>query len=86
MHFVYILYNYITDKFYIGETENLRRRINEHKDGQNIATKHKYSGWQFIYAEIYKSKKDAIVREKKLKAYGSGLVELKKRLKFSVEE
>ena len=33
MHLVYILYNPIIDKYYIGETENIERRIMEHNTG-----------------------------------------------------
>ncbi len=33
---------------------------------------------------MYVSKKDALIREKKLKAHGSGLVEIKKRINNSI--
>lgn len=52
--------------------------------GLNKSTKFKCYAWRFAYAEIYKSEKDATIREKKLKAHGSGLVELKKRIKYSL--
>lgn len=85
MHFVYLIYNTSTKESYIGETNDLNRRINEHQQGSNISTKYKCSDWKCVYAEIYKSKKDALIRERKLKAHGSGLVELKKRIIYSLE-
>jgi len=39
----------------------------------------------FIYYEVYISKEDAYMREQKLKRYGNGLQELKKRLNKSFE-
>ncbi|KKR10108.1 MAG: hypothetical protein UT37_C0005G0002 [Parcubacteria group bacterium GW2011_GWA2_39_18] len=86
MHFVYLLFNTQTGKFYIGETNNIKRRFIEHCSGKNISTKNQHDFWKLVYVEIYKSKKDALIREKKLKSHGSGLVELRKRLKFSLEE
>ena len=80
MHFVYLLYNIETKKFYIGETNDLNRRVKEHQQGTNISTKYRCDSWKLVYTEVYRSKSDALVREKKLKAHGSGLVELKKRI------
>jgi len=84
MHFVYILYNIETKKFYIGETSNINRRFKEHKAGLNKSTKYKRFAWRLVYVEIYKSKQDAIEREKRLKSHGSGMVEIKKRIKNSI--
>lgn len=84
MHFVYILYNIKTKKFYIGETSNINRRFKEHKAGLTKSTKYKCFAWKLVYAEIYKSRQDAIEREKRLKSHGSGMVEIKKRIKNSV--
>ena len=85
MHFVYLLYNSATDKFYIGMTENIKRRLMEHKSGSNQSTKYHCQYWRLIYSEIYANKDDAIAREKKLKYHGSGWVELKKRLAHTIK-
>jgi len=60
-HFVYIL-KLINNKFYIGYTNNLFRRIREHQ---------RESRGQLIYYEAYLSEKVARMRERKLKHYGS---------------
>lgn len=85
MYFVYILFNTETKKFYIGRTANINKRVKEHKLGINRSTKFKCYAWKLAYVEIYKSEKDADTREKKLKAHGSGLVEIKKRIKHSLK-
>ena len=47
MHFVYILYNESTDKFYVGETEDMDRRMHEHADAVFKRSYTSYSrGWQ----------------------------------------
>ncbi len=85
MHFVYLIYNTKTKKFYLGETDNLSRRLKQHRLGMNKSTKFYCEYWHYVYAEIYKSKNDAKAREKRLKSHGSGMVEIKKRIKHSTQ-
>ena len=63
---------------YVGYSEDLKRRVGEHE-----RTSHR--GWKLVYYEAYLSEADARDRERKLKAHGSGMVELKKRTKHSLE-
>ena len=81
MFYVYLLRSDKNDKFYIGYSSDLRQRLQQHNQGQNISTK---SGipWQLVYYEAFQTKALAMERERKLKRYGKGLVELKKRLGF----
>lgn len=67
---------------YIGFTENLRRRLDEHKNNKSSFTrKNKKDGiWGLIYFEAYLDRKDAQGREKFLKG-GSGRNYLKRQLK-----
>ena len=39
-YFVYVLYSEKSHQFYIGQTNNLFRRIEEHNRGRVNATKH----------------------------------------------
>ncbi|MBI2450933.1 MAG: GIY-YIG nuclease family protein [Parcubacteria group bacterium] len=57
MHYVYILKNKTKGEIYIGYTNDLQRRLKEHK------TKNP----ELIYYEAYKAKKDACAREMILK-------------------
>jgi len=85
MHWVYALFNPATGKFYFGETNNLKRRLSEPRLGENRSTKYESATWRLVYAEIYVDPADARQRERKLKAHGSGLVELRKRITHSLE-
>lgn len=80
MYFVYILKNKRSSSLYIGFTNNLRRRLKEHAEGKS-----KYVGHRgVLYYEAYKSMKDAQIREKMLKKYGSSYGHLKQRIKSSL--
>jgi len=83
MFYVYIIKSRKTGEIYIGLTNNLKRRIEEHNQGNSISTKSN-APWELIYFEGYKSEKDAILREKGLKYFGKALGQLKRRIKNSL--
>ena len=64
---VYIMTNYLNSTFYIGVTNNLYRRVKEHKDKYNKGFTSKYNLCKLIYFEISESIEVAILREKQLK-------------------
>lgn len=70
MGWVYILNNLDTDRYYIGSTENINRRLNEHKRGKTRTTK-VLQTYILVYKEFYNTIEEARVREKKLKSYKS---------------
>jgi len=78
-HYIYLLSTKAKDWIYIGCTNNLRKRLIEHKEGKVYSTR-KVLPVELIYAEAYKSKHIAFEREKSLKKFGSGLTKLKLRL------
>ena len=59
--------NYLNTTFYIGVTNNLYRRILEHKNGINKGFTNKYNLNKLVYFEISDSIENAINREKQLK-------------------
>lgn len=65
--FIYIISNHNRTTFYIGVTNNLERRISEHKQlkGSVFAAKYKLTNLVY-YEEIY-GMANAIAREKQLK-------------------
>jgi putative endonuclease len=83
MFYVYIIKSRKTGDIYIGFTNNLKRRIEEHNKEKSISTKSN-TPWELIYFEGYKSEKDAILREKGLKYFGRALGQLKRRIKNSL--
>lgn len=64
MFYVYVLQS--KTKHYVGSTADLKRRLEQHNAGQNIATK-AHVPWELIFYEAYIDKKDALRREKYLK-------------------
>ena len=77
MFYVYVLANPENLRTYVGYSEDLKRRVRE-----NAQAAHR--DWKLAYYEAYLSETDARERERKLKAHGSGMVELKKRMKCSL--
>jgi len=82
MHYVYVL-RMRNDLLYVGSTNNLKRRLDEHSEGLSPHTS-KYLPVECIYCEIYKSKLDALEREKKLKQHKSAFGHLRKRIQRSI--
>jgi putative endonuclease len=56
------------ETFYIGITDDLYRRIHEHKDKKSFFTK-KFSELNLVYCEKYQNKNLAAKREKQLKGW-----------------
>ncbi len=78
-HYIYLLSSKVKDWIYIGCTNNLKKRLMEHKQGKIYSTRNMLPV-ELIYFEAYRSKAAAFAREKALKKYGSGLAALKSRL------
>ncbi len=66
MYYLYILYSLKDNKFYIGFTSNLRKRVQEHQSSKVFATKGR-KPLKLVYYEAYLNKKDALKREKYFK-------------------
>jgi putative endonuclease len=67
MPYVYILSNKKHGTIYIGVTNNLVRRIHEHKEKIIKSFSQKYDLTKLVYYEVFDSIVDAITREKNLK-------------------
>ncbi len=84
MWVVYVIQNIFSLEPYIGVTENLAQRLKTHNAKGKKFTTRKDGEWILVYAEAYRSKEDALAREKRLKNHGSGKIELFKRLEKSL--
>ena len=78
-YYVYVLRSSGDGNNYVGCTNNLKRRIEEHNSGKVYSTKHRRP-IRVIYIEIYLNEKDAFAREKFLKT-GWGKNYIKRVLK-----
>jgi len=83
MYFVYVLKSKIDGKLYIGSTNDLRKRFNEHNHKMNKSTKYR-APFKLIYYEAFTAEVDARIREKKLKQFKNSYGELKKRIYNSI--
>jgi putative endonuclease len=78
MHYVYVLKSLKDNFIYVGHTNDLKERIQQHNQGAVISTKYR-KPLKLIYYEASSILKDAIKREKTLKT-GFGRAYLKRRL------
>ncbi|MBP9727976.1 MAG: GIY-YIG nuclease family protein [Candidatus Moranbacteria bacterium] len=78
MYYVYVLQSLKDRKLYIGYTNNLKRRFEEHNTGRNEVTKERMP-FILLYYEACCQKGDALKRELQLKT-GFGRQYLKRRL------
>ena len=72
MNYVYVVYNKMHDKIYVGQTNNVDRRLIEHNSQRLNKKQHtsKFSGqWMLIYEEEFDNRSLAIAREKELKSH-----------------
>lgn len=67
--FVYIATNKRNNVLYVGVTNDVVRRGEEHKFGDNESFTHKYRIGKIVYVEECQRPYDAIAREKQLKRW-----------------
>ena len=68
-YFVYILASKRNGTLYIGVTNNLLKRVNQHKNNLVEGFNKKYKVHDLVYYETYKNIGDAITREKRMKKW-----------------
>ena len=67
MYYVYILTNKTDSVMYVGVTNDLHRRLCEHKNREIEGFTQKYNVHKLVHFEEYSNVNDAIAREKQLK-------------------
>ena len=58
-------------RFYVGSTENLGNRLKKHNQKMSFWTS-RFSDWEIIYTEKFKTRKEALCREQIIKSYKGG--------------
>ena len=78
MYYVYIIKSLNYNTRYVGSTDDINKRINEHNLGKCRYTSGR-KPWQLIHKEEYQTRREAMRREKFLKS-GQGRKYLNKLL------
>ncbi len=68
-YYVYIMSNWSNLVLYVGMTNNLHRRVYEHKNKQNNGFTKKYNINKLLYYEVFQDILLAIEREKQIKKW-----------------
>ena len=76
MYFVYILYSISSGKTYVGYSNNVDRRLQEHNVTETTGFTLRYRPWTLIRTEQYTTRQEAMAREKFFKT-GKGRDEIK---------
>ena len=66
--YVYLMTNKYNTVIYTGVTDNLQKRVYQHKEGFVSGFTSKYNVSKLVYYEIFDSIEGAITREKQIKA------------------
>jgi putative endonuclease len=81
--FVYILQIKKTGHYYIGQTQNLAKRLGKHERGETKSMKNR-GEFELVYTEECSSRPEAMRREKEIKRYKGGVAF--KRLLFEFDK
>ena len=79
MFTVYVLQSTSTGQQYVGQTNHLKRRLNEHFEGLAGYTKNR-GPWRLVHQEQFSTRSEAMRRERYLKT-GAGREWLRLELK-----
>ncbi len=66
-YYVYIMTNAYNTALYTGVTNDLRRRVYEHREGQSGGFTSRYNVKKLVYYEVTSDVRAAIAREKQIK-------------------
>ena len=66
MYYVYIIESIESKRFYIGQTNNIEKRVERHNKGRNLSTK-AYRPWELKWWNVYETRSEAIKVEKIIK-------------------
>ncbi|MFZ1977727.1 MAG: GIY-YIG nuclease family protein [Bacteroidota bacterium] len=69
MFYVYVLWSEALHRYYVGSTADVSNRLREHNSGESASTRNGIP-WIVIYHEEFRTRSDAMKKEKQIKARG----------------
>lgn len=81
MFYIYIIYSHRTKKVYVGQTNNIEKRLKEHYSGRVFSTKN-ILPLSLIHCENYSTRSEAMKREKFFKSLSGSKLKRKIIEKF----
>jgi len=73
MFCTYVIQSLKTGKIYIGQTRDINKRIKRHNQELKVKTtaytKKNQGPWRLVYKKSFKTREEAIKREKELKSF-----------------
>jgi putative endonuclease len=81
LFYIYVIYSQTLQRYYLGSTEIVEKRLQEHNSGKSLSTRAGIP-WELIHTECFETRSEAMLRERKIKARGIGryLADLKHTL------
>jgi len=69
--YVYILHSQGLQRYYVGSTQAVHKRLQEHNSGKSASTRAGVP-WELVHTESFTTRSEAVLRERKIKARGIG--------------
>jgi len=66
-YFVYIIYSLSKDRYYVGQTQDLEKRLADHHSSRSKFTK-QTKDWVLVYFEEFVTRSEAVKRELEIKS------------------
>ena len=70
MYYTYILYATKYDRYYVGQTNSISKRLVRHNAGYVKSTK-KFKPWKMVYYEKFITRKESLRKETEIKKWKS---------------
>jgi len=64
--FVYIIYSPSKDRYYVGQTQDLEKRLQDHCNSRSGFTK-SVKDWKLVYFEEFETRSESVQREVEIK-------------------
>ena len=71
MFCIYIIYSEKLQRYYVGSTQSVEIRLQEHNAGKSKSTRAGIP-WTLIHTENFSTRSEAMLQERKVKARGIG--------------